>query len=211
VYRSLGRLDDAAADYRRLIELKPQNPDAYVGLALVYDKQGRVRDAEACYEQLVAADPNSAVPFIRRAVFLRDHGQWEPALADCDRAARKDPSSFLPALVRASITAARGDHRAAVAAAEQVLEQAPKYDGHVLYTAACVWSLAAQAAAAGPAADQELAGRYADRAAALLTQTLDKGFHDLLYPEHNRMTEDPALAAVRERPQVRDLLAHRPS
>ena len=111
----------------------------------------------------------------------------------------------MPALVRASITAARGQHRKAVADAERALEKAPKDDGHVLYAAACVWSLAAQAAAADAAESR----RYADRAAALLAMVLDKGFHDLIFPEHNRMIEDPALAAIRRQPRIEDLLAHR--
>jgi hypothetical protein len=88
------------------------------------------------------------------------------------------------------------------------LKKAPKDDGRVLYAAACVWGLAAQTAAAAKA--ENLAKEYADRAAALITESLDKGFHDLIYPEHNRMAGDPALAALRQRPEVRDLLEHRP-
>ena len=81
----------------------------------------------------------------------------------------------------------------------------------MLYAAACVWSLASRAAAARPANKQaaDLAKRYTDRAATLLLECLDKGFHDLLYPEHNRMAEDPALEPVRQHPLVSDLLARR--
>jgi hypothetical protein len=88
-----------------------------------------------------------------------------------------------------------------VAEAERALAKAPKDDGHVLYAAACVWSLASRAAT-----DRGEAERYADRAAALLAAALDRGFHDLSYPEHNRMADDPALAPIRHLPQVRDLL-----
>jgi tetratricopeptide (TPR) repeat protein/tRNA A-37 threonylcarbamoyl transferase component Bud32 len=205
IYRSLGRLDEAAKDYERMIELRPKAPDAYIGLALVLAKQGKVKEAEACYERMVAANPDSARVYLRRAEFHRDRGAFDEAEADCDRAALKEPDSALPALVRASITAARGQHRQAVADAERALEKAPKDDGHVLYAAACVWSLASQADAADAAENQ----RYADRAAALLARALDRGFHDLIFPEHNRMIEDPALAAIRRQPRIDDLLAHR--
>jgi tetratricopeptide (TPR) repeat protein/tRNA A-37 threonylcarbamoyl transferase component Bud32 len=205
-YRSLGRLDEAAKDYERMIELRPKAPDAYISLALVRAKQGKLEAAEACYERMVAANPDSALVYLRRAEFRRDRGALDEAEADCDRAAGKEPGSALPALVRASITASRGQHQRAVADAQRGLEQAPQDDGHVLYAAACVWSLAAQAAAA----DADQAQRYADRAVALLTTALDKGFHDLIFPEHNRMVEDRALAAIRQRPHVDDLLAHRP-
>jgi tetratricopeptide (TPR) repeat protein len=205
IYRSLSRLEDAAKDYQRLIELRPKKPDAYISLALVLTRQGKAEQAAACYDRMVAANPDSALVYLRRAEFHRDRGAFEEAESDCDRAAGKDAESALPALVRASILAARGQHQSAVADAERALKKAPKDDGHVLYAAACVWSLASQVAAAE--ADQ--AQRYADRAAAFLVLALDKGFHDLIFPEHNRMLEDAALAAIRRQPQIDDLLAHR--
>jgi len=211
IYRALARLDDAAADYRRLIELKPTQLETYVSLALVYEKQGTPDLAKECFEKLVAANADSAPAYLRRAAFRRAHGDFDAALEDCTRARQKDPKSVLPGLVEASILAARGEDEEAVRKAEPLLSQAPSGDGQVLYTAACVWSLAARAAAARPDKKRsaELVERYTDRAANLLQECLDKGFHDLLYPEHNRMTEDPAMGPVRQNPRVRDLLAHR--
>jgi tetratricopeptide (TPR) repeat protein len=211
VYQALGRLDEAAADYRRLTaELKPKDPaeyltlaEAYVGLARVRERQGQPAQAAECLDRLAAAAPESEWSYLRRAEFRRDRGEYDAALTDCDRAARLKPGSAVPALVRASVVAARGG-AAAVAEAERALAQAPKDDGHVLYTAACVWSLASRAAP-----DRGEAGRHAERAAALLAEALDRGFHDLSYPEHNRMADDPALAPIRHLPRVRDLLAHR--
>jgi tetratricopeptide (TPR) repeat protein/serine/threonine protein kinase len=207
IFRSLGRLDAAAADYRRLIQLRPDNIDSYVSLALVYCKQGQPDKARQCLDQLIEANPKSATAYLQRGRFLRDQGQFEAAWKDSEQAARCDATSVLPALLQASITAARGDPVAAVAAAEHVLAQAPKDNGQVLYAAAQVWGLAS--AAATRFGKRDLAQRYADRAAELLAQTLDKGFHDLNYPEHNRMIDDPALETIRQHPQARDLLAHR--
>jgi serine/threonine protein kinase/tetratricopeptide (TPR) repeat protein len=208
VYRSQGRFDDAIADYERSIALKPKQVDAYVGLALVYEKQGQLDQARGCYERLVAADPGSAPAYLRRAEFRRNQKQFDEALADCDRAAQLERDSLLPPLVRTSIEAARGEDARAVAEAERLLPQVRASDGHALYVAACVWGLAAQAAGARPGGE-ELAKQYADRAAALLAETLDKGFHDLLYEEHNRMPDDPALAALRQHPRVRELFGQR--
>jgi serine/threonine protein kinase/lipoprotein NlpI len=208
VYRSMGRFEEAIADYQRSIALDTKGVDSHVGLALVYTKQGKFDQARACYDQLVAADPGSATVYVRRAEFRRSQKQFDLAQADCDRAAELDRASVVPSLVRASLDAARGEDARAVAEAERLLRQAPPNDGHVLYSAACVWSLAAQAASARPGGE-ELARQYADRAAALLTETLDKGFHDLLYEEHNRMLDDPALAALRQHPPVRALFGPR--
>jgi hypothetical protein len=150
------------------------------------------------------AAPRAEWAYLRRAEYRRDQGEYEAALADCERAARLKPGWTLPALVRASVEAARGRPVAAVAAAERTLKTAPPHDGHVLYTAACVWSLASRAAA-----DAVESGRHADRAAALLAEALDKGFGDLVYPEHNRMADDPALVPIRQHPRVRDLLSRK--
>jgi tetratricopeptide (TPR) repeat protein/tRNA A-37 threonylcarbamoyl transferase component Bud32 len=201
VLQALGRLEEAAADYRRMIAVKPKEPEAYTSLARLYQKQGQSKQAAECFDKLVAAAPDSAWAYLRRAEYRRDRGEFDAALADCDRAARLDPGWALPALVRASTEAARGRPGPAVAEAERALAKAPKHDGRVLYAAACVWSLASRAAA-----DPGEAGRYADRAAALLAEALDKGFHDLLYPEHNRMADDPALDPIRRLPRVQALL-----
>src|SRR5262249_25018392 len=147
VYRALAELEAAAADYQRSIQLRPQQTDAYLGLALLYAKQGRPHQTEECYERMVAAAPQSAEAHLRRAEFRRQQRQFAGALVDCDQAARFVPESVLPALVRASVDAARGDYRRAMAEAERLVEKTPSNDGHVLYAAACVWSLAAEAAA----------------------------------------------------------------
>src|SRR5262249_39080300 len=117
--------------------------------------------------------------------------------------------SALPALVRAGVEATRGRHQEAVVEAEKALQQAPK-QGRVLRAAACVWSLAAGAASRAGPAGARLAQQYADRAVALLAEALGRGFHDLSYPEHNRLADDPALAQIRQLPRVRALLARRP-
>jgi tetratricopeptide (TPR) repeat protein len=208
MYRALGKNEDAAADYREAIKADPKNVDASVGLALILEKLGRPDEARECYDRLLAADRTSATARLRRAEYYRNHKQFNEALADCDEATRLDKDSALPGLVRAGVLAARGDDATAVADAERLLRRAQPGDGHILYAAACVWGLAAQAAA-GRTDGKEAAKRYADRAADLLAETLDKWFHDLQYEEHNRMPDDPALAGLRNHPRVRELFGQR--
>jgi tetratricopeptide (TPR) repeat protein/tRNA A-37 threonylcarbamoyl transferase component Bud32 len=201
VYQAMGRLKEAADDYQRMTELKPKEPQAYVCLARLLEKQDEAGKAAACFDRLVAAAPESKWAYLRRAEYRRDRGEYDAALADCNQADRLEPGWALSALVRASVEAARGRPGPAVTDAERILTRAPKQDGRVLYTAACTWSLASRAST-----DQAEARSFADRAAGFLGEALDKGFHDLLYPEHNRMADDPALAPIRQLPQVRDLL-----
>jgi eukaryotic-like serine/threonine-protein kinase len=195
LYRAMGRLDEAEADYMRSIESEPKQVDPYIGLALVYARRGEPGRAADCDDRMVAADPVSARARLRRAEARRARGDFDGAAADCDEAARLDPRSPLPALVRAGVEAARGRPGPAVASAEQALKDAPAGDGHALYAASCVWALASRAAA-----------EHADRAVALLVEALTKGFHDLNYQEYNRAADDPALAGIVADPRVRELL-----
>jgi len=207
VYRSLGKFENAETDYRRMIGLRPKDTNAYIGLALALEKQGKTEEARICFDQLIAADPDSPAAHLRRAEYHRDHKQFDLAHADCDQAAKLDPESALPELVRAGIEAAQGQYRSAIDRAEAALKKSPPHDGRALYAAACTWSLAAGAA---KVKNGTLANEYAERAAQLLAEALDRGFHDLTFPEHNRMSADPALAPVRAHPKIRELLAGRP-
>jgi serine/threonine protein kinase/Tfp pilus assembly protein PilF len=211
ILRALNRPTEAAADYQKFIDLRPKEPDAYISVALLYGKSGKWEAAKACYDKLLAADPKAGVSYLSRAEFYRNRGLFDEALADCDRASSLVRDSQLPALIRASIVAAQGCHREAVTQADELLQRMPTNDGKVLYAAAAVWSLAAEAAQRDVrnAWSDELHRQYLKRAIALLGQVLGKGFHDLEFPEHNRMLYDPAMAAVCQDPHGRDLLAHK--
>lgn len=209
--RALGRDAEALEDYQRCLALQSKQTDAYVGMAQVHEKQGNLMLARESYDKMVKADPAAASAYLLRAEFLRSHGEFDAAVADCDQATKIEPKSVLPGLVRAGITAARGDPTQAVSATEKLLEGAPQNDGKVLYAAACVWSLAAQAAqkqTADPKA-AALAQAYSERAAKFLADVVGSCFHDLQYPQHNRLAWDPALETVRKLPQVEKLITGR--
>jgi eukaryotic-like serine/threonine-protein kinase len=207
VYRAMGMLDEAAADYQASIELASKQLDPYIGLAIVHRRRGKGEEANACYENMVAANPDSAMAYIRRAEFRRSLSEFQAALADCDDAAKRDSKSVLPDLVRASVQAAQNQVAPAVAEAERIVTTGPSVDGNALYCAACVFSLAAQATGKEGDGVAERARGYADRAAALLAQALEKGFLDLSYQHYNRVGDDPALASILSHPGVQRLLS----
>jgi tetratricopeptide (TPR) repeat protein len=203
LFRAMARHGDAREDYRRSIELQPKQFDAYIGMALV--AAGQKEPVAEWYDQMVAAQPESAKAHVLRGAFRRDIGEHDRALEDAERAAKLDPESRLPDLLKASIHAAQGNFQSAVDEAERVLPRTPPGQGQALCAAACVWSLAAQAAAGSPQG-KEQAESYRTRAVELLREALERGFHDLNYQEFNRLVEDPALASIRDDATVKNLL-----
>jgi len=201
--RTMSRRADALSTYEQSIKLLPKQTDAYVGIALVHLLAGKPELAEATIEQMMTANAGSFRACLRRAEFHRSCSRWDQALKDSERAAGRDPKSPLPSLVRASIRAGRGEFRQAVEDAERVLRTA-RPDGQLFYTAACVWSLASQAAQ--QQGDAKLARQFADRAAAFVADTLKKGSLDLNFQAYNRLLIDPALAPIRRHPIVVELL-----
>ncbi|MFN0056561.1 MAG: protein kinase domain-containing protein [Planctomycetales bacterium] len=208
--RSLERFDEALESYELCLALQPKLIDAYLGLARIFEQQGKLFQARECCERMVKADPTNATVYLRRAEFLRNQGEFAAAAADCAQAAKIDPKSPLPALVEASLTAAQGNPTLAVQQAQESLEKSPEKEGSVLYAAACVWSLAAHSAEGSRDPETaKSAGTYAERSAQFLAEVVGICFHDLQYPDHNRLAWDPALAQLRKLPQVEKLLAGR--
>src|SRR5262249_5666983 len=124
VYRALNKLAEAAADCQRSIKLQPKQIEAYISLALIYEKQGKPDLAKDCYDRMVAPDPKSLTAYPQRAEFRRNREQFEEALADCAEATKLAPGSALPSLVAASVKAARGEHEQAVREANEALKRA---------------------------------------------------------------------------------------
>jgi serine/threonine protein kinase/tetratricopeptide (TPR) repeat protein len=206
LYRAMGRPELAEADYSQSVKGEPKQVDAYIGLALLAEQQGKTEQAAKWYDAMVAADPGAARAYWHRAEYRRDQGSYADALADCEQAARLDQRSTLPGLVRASIKAAQGEHQEAVADAQRLLEAAPEGDGHALWAAACVWSVASQAVSSSDPETKQLAQSYAERASSLLAEALSKGFHDLNYQEQNRLIDDPALRPILADSRLQPLL-----
>jgi tetratricopeptide (TPR) repeat protein len=210
LYRQLGRLEDSENDARRSIALDPKQVDAYIALALIEKKRGKPDAARGWYDRMLSANPESSAVHLRRAEFFRDLGRWEEALAEADEAARLDADRgpVLAGLLKTGVQAARGEPDPAVESAEKLLKSAPAVDGQVLYAAACVWSLASGSFASS--GDLSKATAMGERASVLLSEALSLGFHDLSYQEKNRMAEDPALAPIRERADVKRLVSRQP-
>jgi tetratricopeptide (TPR) repeat protein len=74
-----GRLEEAAAGYRRALELDPELAIAWNGLAMVLERAGDLDGAIAAAERLIALEPEEALGHTSLSRFYQRKGWIERA------------------------------------------------------------------------------------------------------------------------------------
>jgi tetratricopeptide (TPR) repeat protein len=75
-----GANPEAATAFQRVLELDPNNVDAFVGLAGAYDALGRISEAEQAYRQAIEIQPACWNCYNSYGVFLNAHSRYNEAL-----------------------------------------------------------------------------------------------------------------------------------
>ena len=88
---ALGRLDEAAASFRRALRIKPDHADAYYNLANALLGLGQRGEAVAGYRRALALQPDCAMTHNNLGTVLRDLGQLDAAQASFRRALAIEP------------------------------------------------------------------------------------------------------------------------
>ncbi|HUH12004.1 MAG TPA: DUF4388 domain-containing protein [Longimicrobiales bacterium] len=101
-YRS-GMLEDAVREFRRVLELRPEDASALNHLALLALRQGRAREALQRLKQMVEERGPSHASFVNLAYAMRELGRREDALLALDEAERLRSDSAPAALLRCLI------------------------------------------------------------------------------------------------------------
>jgi tetratricopeptide (TPR) repeat protein len=128
-----GKFDEAVADLRRAIGMKPKEYQPYVSLAQVYQKQGRRDDAVAQLDAAVGLEPELAFLYRLRARLHLEGKDFDAALRDADRALEAETQSGSgPTLARDYVEKGRilylcGRYREAAAACDEALKLRPNY------------------------------------------------------------------------------------
>jgi tetratricopeptide (TPR) repeat protein len=91
--RRQGRLDEAAASYRRALEAKADFAKAHGNLAGVLRLQGRTSEAEASCRRAVDLDPRLVPALVLLSELQADQGQFDAALASLEHAIAVEPRS----------------------------------------------------------------------------------------------------------------------
>lgn len=80
--QSLGMLEDAEKYWRMLLELEPNNPDAFNNLGLLLMEKGQFAEAESYFQQALSAKPDFAIALNNMAIVLSlQNRQGEAELA----------------------------------------------------------------------------------------------------------------------------------
>ena len=90
----LGRLEEAEADYRSLLELAPDSLNARLQLGMVLEQGGRLAESEREYGRILAGDPGHADARIRLAHLLFRQDRPQEAKAHLARAVELRPGSI---------------------------------------------------------------------------------------------------------------------
>ena len=94
--RSLGRLQEAIADYSRGVEINPQDADAYNNRGSAWQAANKASQALADYSRAIELDPDNFLYYFNRGGLHSKLGQLPQALADLDVSIRCS-SRYVPA------------------------------------------------------------------------------------------------------------------
>src|ERR1051326_4362021 len=121
------RLDEAADEYKRTLELEPSSKETRVSLADVYRASGKPEQALALYNEELTADPKDRAARAGKVVSLLELSRLDEANAEIEAALKADPQN-LPLLTGAAYWfTAHGDNNKAFVLARQAVSVESRY------------------------------------------------------------------------------------
>lgn len=89
-----GKLDEAVAQFRALLRLKPAYADAHNNLGSALSRQGKLDEAVEQYQEALRVNPASAMPHTNLANIHAKQGEVDEAIRHYREAVRIDPEYF---------------------------------------------------------------------------------------------------------------------
>jgi len=87
-----GDVDAAIREYKKIIELHPELPDAHSNLAVAQKRKGDLEQALASLTKALELKPDFAAALTTRGGILAEQGKWPQARADFEAALKIDPN-----------------------------------------------------------------------------------------------------------------------
>ncbi len=143
-----GRLDEAQALYRALLEKDPAQPEVLYRLGVAALDAGRPEAAAVCFRKALGFAPDKVEAHFNLAMALQRLGRWDEALAVARRGVILNPRAPLLHFAHANLLAAVGRFAEAVAGYDEAIALKPDYAEAWINRAAALQRLARHDAAA---------------------------------------------------------------
>ena len=121
LYGSLGKTDEALADYTSAIRANPESIDAYEKRGDLYYSMGKLELAEADYRKMIEIDPGSVNGYVGLGLTAELEGRHTDAIGCYDYAIKLDPGLSFAHSARANAYIALGEYEKASEIYEKVL------------------------------------------------------------------------------------------
>jgi tetratricopeptide (TPR) repeat protein len=117
----------AAGEYRRAMELNPQDPAPRFNLAVLYQDQGRVREAREEYQAILTRDPTYAPAWVNLSAIQEKEEELDGAERSLDRAIQIDRDNPFPVSQKGFLFLRRGRVAEAREAFQESIRRDPNW------------------------------------------------------------------------------------
>ncbi|HTY07887.1 MAG TPA: tetratricopeptide repeat protein [Candidatus Edwardsbacteria bacterium] len=160
--------DEAAREYRRMVTIKPDDPEARFYLGMIHFRKGEFAEAATEFLEAIAIDPKLASAYNNLGLALEVMGEYDDAARQFRRALEIAPQSPLPRINLAFLSYQKGDFTGALDQLSRLEEEkgqlplASFLQGLIAYgrndpeAAAAHWSAAAAGRRPNPAVENNL-------------------------------------------------------
>ena len=125
------QIDDAIREWKRAVELNPEEAKAYFNLALALERKGQLDEAIAQYQKAVSIDPENAAAYSNLAVALSRTGRLDEAIDWLTKCVANNPESARAHGNLGALLLERGRINEAIEHCQRSLDIDPEYaDAH---------------------------------------------------------------------------------
>jgi Flp pilus assembly protein TadD len=121
-----GRVDEAVARYRQVLDLAPDVAEVHNNLGVCLSQLGQHGEAETCFQEALRLDPAFAQAHINRGTLYRTQGTFERAAGCFRQALAADPDHALAHIHLGAVLVDQGRLDEAVAEYREALRRNPE-------------------------------------------------------------------------------------
>jgi tetratricopeptide (TPR) repeat protein len=122
-----GNIDGAIQQYRQVVELKPESPQAHVNLGVAYKHKGALDEALASYNRALAQRADYVEALSNRGWVLVEQEKWQEARRDFEQALQLKPDDHGALQGLAQVLEKSRDYAGAQQALSRLNAQSPNF------------------------------------------------------------------------------------